>query len=78
MQQTPELLRVLVDAGVEFVIIGGVAAIAHGSATFTQEGLRHHLSIQRGQSRASSQVSRAISSEVCPRCAKTAGDGITG
>ena len=37
MQRTPELLRVLLDAGVEFVIIGGVAAIAHGSATFTQD-----------------------------------------
>ncbi|MFE8603693.1 hypothetical protein [Archangium violaceum] len=35
MQQTPELLRLLLDAGVEFVLIGGVAAIAHGSATFT-------------------------------------------
>ncbi|MCP3137008.1 nucleotidyltransferase [Pyxidicoccus xibeiensis] len=37
MQQTPELLRLLLDAGVEFVLIGGVAAIAHGSATFTQD-----------------------------------------
>lgn len=37
MQQTPELLRRLVDAGVEFVVIGGMAAIAHGSATFTQD-----------------------------------------
>ena len=37
MQQTPELLRRLMDAGVEFVLIGGVAAIAHGSATFTQD-----------------------------------------
>ncbi|WNG51728.1 hypothetical protein F0U60_52180 [Archangium minus] len=35
MQQTPELLRLLLDAKVEFVLIGGVAAIAHGSATFT-------------------------------------------
>lgn len=35
MQQTPELLRLLLDAGVEFVLIGGVAAIAHGSSTFT-------------------------------------------
>ena len=35
MQQTPELLRLLLDASVEFVLIGGVAAIAHGSATFT-------------------------------------------
>jgi predicted nucleotidyltransferase len=37
MQRTPELLRLLLDAGVEFVVIGGVAAIAHGSATFTQD-----------------------------------------
>jgi predicted nucleotidyltransferase len=37
MQRTPELLRLLLDAGVEFVLIGGVAAIAHGSATFTQD-----------------------------------------
>jgi predicted nucleotidyltransferase len=37
MQRTPELLRLLLDAGVEFVIIGGVAAIAYGSATFTQD-----------------------------------------
>lgn len=35
MQQTPELLRLLLDAEVEFVLIGGVAAIAHGSSTFT-------------------------------------------
>jgi predicted nucleotidyltransferase len=37
MQRTPELLRLLLDAGVEFILIGGVAAIAHGSATFTQD-----------------------------------------
>lgn len=37
MQRTPELLRLLLDTGVEFVLIGGVAAIAHGSATFTQD-----------------------------------------
>ncbi len=37
MQRTPELLRLLLDAGVEFVLIGGVAAIAHGSATFTHD-----------------------------------------
>ncbi len=37
MQRTPELLRLLLDAEVEFVIIGGVAAIAYGSATFTQD-----------------------------------------
>jgi predicted nucleotidyltransferase len=37
MQRTPELLRLLLDSRVEFVLIGGVAAIAHGSATFTQD-----------------------------------------
>lgn len=37
MQQTPELLRLLLDAGVQFVVIGGVAAVAYGSATFTQD-----------------------------------------
>ncbi len=37
MQRTPELVRVLLDAGVEFVVIGGVAAIVYGSATFTQD-----------------------------------------
>lgn len=37
MQSTPELLRLLLDAKVEFVLIGGVAAIAHGAATFTQD-----------------------------------------
>lgn len=31
MQRTPELLRLLLEAEVEFVVIGGVAAIAHGS-----------------------------------------------
>lgn len=35
IQRTPELLRRLLEARVEFVIIGGVAAIAHGSAAFT-------------------------------------------
>ena len=35
MQRTPELLRLLLEAGVEFVLIGGVAAIAHGASTFT-------------------------------------------
>jgi predicted nucleotidyltransferase len=37
MQQTPELLRLLIDAEVEFIIIGGVAAVAYGSAIFTQD-----------------------------------------
>jgi predicted nucleotidyltransferase len=31
------LLQRLVDGGVDFVIIGGVAATAHGSAAFTQD-----------------------------------------
>jgi hypothetical protein len=35
MQRTPELLRLLLEAGVEFVLIGDVAAIAHGASTFT-------------------------------------------
>lgn len=35
MQRTPELLRLLLEANVEFVLIGGVAAIAHGASTFT-------------------------------------------
>ena len=37
MQRTPELLRLLLDHGVDFVLIGGDAAIAHGSASFTQD-----------------------------------------
>jgi Nucleotidyl transferase AbiEii toxin, Type IV TA system len=31
------LLRALVEGGVDFVVIGGVAAVAHGSAQFTQD-----------------------------------------
>lgn len=31
------LLQRLVDGGVDFVIVGGVAAVAHGSVTFTQD-----------------------------------------
>jgi predicted nucleotidyltransferase len=31
------LLRRLVEGGVEFVIVGGIAAVAHGSAYFTQD-----------------------------------------
>jgi predicted nucleotidyltransferase len=31
------LLRQLVDGNVDFVVIGGVAAVAHGSVTFTQD-----------------------------------------
>lgn len=36
-QDTPRLLALLVDAGVRFVVIGGVAAIAHGASTFTRD-----------------------------------------
>jgi hypothetical protein len=32
-----ELLRKLDEGGVDFVVIGGIAAIAHGSAMFTQD-----------------------------------------
>jgi predicted nucleotidyltransferase len=37
IQKNEELLRLLADAQVDFVVIGGVAAIAHGSATFTKD-----------------------------------------
>jgi len=33
----PELLRILVHADVEFIIVGGAAARAHGSARFTED-----------------------------------------
>lgn len=33
----PELLRVLTAGGVEFILIGGLAAIAHGSARVTYD-----------------------------------------
>lgn len=36
-QDTPRLLTELVQAGVRFVVIGGVAAIAHGASTFTRD-----------------------------------------
>ena len=32
-----ELMRVLVEAGVQFIIVGGAAATAHGSARLTQD-----------------------------------------
>jgi hypothetical protein len=32
-----KLLRTLVDGGVDFVLVGGVAATVHGSARFTQD-----------------------------------------
>ncbi len=37
LQNTPELLTRLADAQVEFVVIGGVAAIAWGSQQFTRD-----------------------------------------
>jgi hypothetical protein len=42
MQRFPDfspraLLRRLVDGGVDFVVVGGVAAVARGSAAFTQD-----------------------------------------
>jgi predicted nucleotidyltransferase len=37
IQRTPELVELLVQSKVEFIIIGGVAAIAYGSATFTRD-----------------------------------------
>ncbi len=36
-QRTDELLRVLTNAGVEFVVVGGVAANLHGSAQTTKD-----------------------------------------
>jgi hypothetical protein len=56
-QSNAELLRRLVDAGVEFVIIGGFAAIAHGArrttldldivAAFTPDNMRRLLAALR-------------------------------
>jgi predicted nucleotidyltransferase len=31
------LLRALVEGGVDFVVVGGIAAVAHGSVAFTQD-----------------------------------------
>lgn len=36
-QQTDRLLALLQDAGVDFVVVGGVAAISHGAATLTRD-----------------------------------------
>jgi hypothetical protein len=36
-QHTEAILRILLDAGVDFVLIGGVAAIAHGASTATRD-----------------------------------------
>lgn len=35
--QTEVLLEVLLDAGVEFIVVGGIAAVAHGAITPTQD-----------------------------------------
>lgn len=37
MTDFDSLLRVLKEAGVDFIIVGGVAAVAHGSARLTQD-----------------------------------------
>lgn len=37
MTDFEQLLRVLSGGGVEFIIVGGVAAVAHGSARLTQD-----------------------------------------
>ena len=37
MTDYPALFRTLVEGGVEFVLIGGVAAVAHGSSRFTAD-----------------------------------------
>ncbi len=37
MTDFPALLRALGDAGVDFIIVGGAAATAHGSARLTQD-----------------------------------------
>jgi hypothetical protein len=37
MAWTPDLLRRLNDHGVNYIVIGGVAAIAHGSARITED-----------------------------------------
>jgi hypothetical protein len=34
------LLRVLVEGGVEFIVVGGMAAVAHGSAHVTHRRAR--------------------------------------
>ncbi len=37
IQNTSALLMVLQDAGLDFIVIGGVAAISHGAATMTRD-----------------------------------------
>lgn len=37
MTDFPTLLRTLADAGVEFIVVGGLASVAHGSSRLTQD-----------------------------------------
>lgn len=37
MRDAPTLLRRLVDRGVRFVLVGGFAAVAHGSTRVTRD-----------------------------------------
>src|SRR5437867_9826517 len=37
MTEFEKLLRVLTEGGVRFIVVGGVAAVAHGSARLTQD-----------------------------------------
>lgn len=37
MTDFEKLLRILTEGGVEFIVVGGVAAVAHGSARLTQD-----------------------------------------
>jgi hypothetical protein len=37
MTDVPALLQLLVKSGVEFIMVGGAAATAHGSARLTQD-----------------------------------------
>jgi len=37
MTDFPGLIRMLADAGVEFILVGGVAATVHGSARLTRD-----------------------------------------
>jgi hypothetical protein len=37
MTQFPDLLRLLYQAGIEYIVVGGAAATAHGSARLTRD-----------------------------------------
>lgn len=37
MEQTRRLLEVLADSGIDFIIVGGFAAVLHGSSQVTQD-----------------------------------------